>query len=242
MKTCHSPLFAQRCFLLQGFPGGSEVKNSSANAGDAGSTPGLGRSPGKGQGNPLQYSCLENTHGQRSLADYSPWGCIELDTTEWLSTHTQSRHGQTFSLKGQIVDILAFVNHVISAVTTQFCHLLWQKSSHRQYISKWMLRCCNKALFIKTKDRLELAHEPWFPDSWSRSSPILIWCPFQKLSALVLSLILTSTQLNTPVHLPRFPPSGVFSDTLSSKILWARKYFNSCNSSSMGTLVWEAGS
>ena len=42
--------------------------------------------PGEGKGNPLQYSCLENPHGQRSLADFSPWGCKESDTTEWLST------------------------------------------------------------------------------------------------------------------------------------------------------------
>ena len=46
-----------------GFPGGSVVKNPPANAGDAGDVgliPGLGRSPGEGNGNPLQYSCLEN--------------------------------------------------------------------------------------------------------------------------------------------------------------------------------------
>ena len=43
-----------------GFPGGSAVKNSPANVGDACSIPGLGRSPGEGNGNPLQYSCLEN--------------------------------------------------------------------------------------------------------------------------------------------------------------------------------------
>ena len=46
--------------LLEGFPGGSEVKASACNAGDLGSIPGLGRSPGEGNGNPLQYSCLEN--------------------------------------------------------------------------------------------------------------------------------------------------------------------------------------
>ena len=46
-----------------------------------GTIPGLGRSPGGGNGNPLQYSCLENLHGQRS-----PWGHKESDTTEWLST------------------------------------------------------------------------------------------------------------------------------------------------------------
>ena len=46
--------------VLMGFSGSSEVKASACNAGDPGSTPGLGRSPGGGCGNPLQYSCLEN--------------------------------------------------------------------------------------------------------------------------------------------------------------------------------------
>ena len=46
--------------LYLGFPGDSEVKNLPVNAGDSGSIPGLGRSPGKGNGNPLQYSCWEN--------------------------------------------------------------------------------------------------------------------------------------------------------------------------------------
>ena len=46
--------------LHSGFPGGSEVKASASNAGDLGSIPGSGRSPGEGNGNPLQYSCLEN--------------------------------------------------------------------------------------------------------------------------------------------------------------------------------------
>jgi len=61
------------------------VKNSPANAGeirDAGSIPGLGRCPGGGHCNPLEYSCLENTHGQRRLASYSPWHRKELDVTE----------------------------------------------------------------------------------------------------------------------------------------------------------------
>ena len=47
--------------------------------------PVLGRSPGGGHGNPPQYSCLENPHGQRSLAGYSLWGCKESDMTEQLS-------------------------------------------------------------------------------------------------------------------------------------------------------------
>ena len=46
---------------ILGFPGGSVVKSSPASAGDAGSILGLGRSPGEGNGNSLQYSCLENS-------------------------------------------------------------------------------------------------------------------------------------------------------------------------------------
>ena len=47
-------------FIISGFPGGSEVKASASNVGDPGLIPGSGRSPGEGNGNPLQYSCLEN--------------------------------------------------------------------------------------------------------------------------------------------------------------------------------------
>ena len=77
-----------------GFPGGSDGKESACNAGDLGSIPGLGRSPGGGHGNPLQYSCLENPQGQRSLVGYSPWSHKESDTTEWLSTaqHSTAQH------------------------------------------------------------------------------------------------------------------------------------------------------
>ena len=64
-------------------------KESSCNAGDLGSVPGLGRSPGGGHGKPLQYSSLENSHGQRSLVGYSPWGHKESDMIEQLSTAQQ---------------------------------------------------------------------------------------------------------------------------------------------------------
>ena len=69
-------------FLFLSFLGGSEVKVSAWNAVDPGSIPESGRSPGKGNGNPLQYSCLENPMEGRSQVGYSPWGRKELDRTE----------------------------------------------------------------------------------------------------------------------------------------------------------------
>ena len=64
---------------ILGLPGGSAGKESACSAGDLGLISGLGRCPGEGKGYPLQYSGLENS------TDYSPWGCKEWDTTEWLS-------------------------------------------------------------------------------------------------------------------------------------------------------------
>ena len=66
----------------KGFPGGSDGKESVCSVRDLGLSPGLGRSPGEGNANPLQYSCLENPHGQRSLMGYSPWRHKESDMTE----------------------------------------------------------------------------------------------------------------------------------------------------------------
>ena len=70
-----------------GFAGGSYGKESTCNVGDLGSTPGFRRPLGGGYGNPLQYSCLENLHGQRSLVGYSPWGHKESDMTKRLSAY-----------------------------------------------------------------------------------------------------------------------------------------------------------
>ena len=69
-----------------GFPGGSVVKNLPANAGDTDLIPGLGRSPGKGNGNPLQYSCL------RSPMDRVAW---------WAAVHRVTRLGHDLVIKQQ---------------------------------------------------------------------------------------------------------------------------------------------
>ena len=62
-----------------GFPGGLVVKSLPANAGDAGSIPGLGRTPGEGNGNPLQNSCLEN-----SMERGTWWATVRGVTKSWI--------------------------------------------------------------------------------------------------------------------------------------------------------------
>ena len=66
----------------KGFPGGSNGKVSAHNVGDLGSIPGSGRSPGEGNGNPLQYSCLENSMDGGAWWANSPWDSKESETTE----------------------------------------------------------------------------------------------------------------------------------------------------------------
>ena len=65
----------------EGFPGGSDGKESACNAGDVGLMHGLRSSPGEGNGYPLQYS----------FKGFSPWSHKELDMTEWLSTLYEGR-------------------------------------------------------------------------------------------------------------------------------------------------------
>ena len=71
-------------FSSEDFPGGSDSNASVYNAGHQGSIPGSGRFPGEGNGNPLQYSCLENPMDRGA---WCPWGCKESDTTERLHVH-----------------------------------------------------------------------------------------------------------------------------------------------------------
>ena len=69
----------------KGFPGSSDGKESACTAGDLGSIPGSGRSPREGNGLPTAVFLPGESHGQRSLADYSPWGQKDLDAAEQLT-------------------------------------------------------------------------------------------------------------------------------------------------------------
>jgi hypothetical protein len=79
-ETCCT-IFTTSCEPI----GGSDGKSSGCNVGDLGLIPGLERSPGEGNGHPLQYSCLENSMD-------SPWGPKESDMTERLHFHFQLKN------------------------------------------------------------------------------------------------------------------------------------------------------
>ena len=105
------------------FPGGSEDKASACHAGDLGSIPGLGRSPGEGNGNPLQYSCLENPMDRGSWrATYSPRGHKEPGTTERVHSVVACAVLCSFLWLNSIpcIDILHFIYTFISWWTFVF--------------------------------------------------------------------------------------------------------------------------
>ena len=104
-----------------GFPGNSVVKNLPANAGDTGSIPGMGRSPGEGNGNPLQYSCLGNPMDRGAWRAAVHGVCKELDTTEGLNTTTTTSKPHAEKEKSRIwhwsqADIRSAGNCQVSAV------------------------------------------------------------------------------------------------------------------------------
>ena len=90
---------------MMGFPGDADGRESACNARDLGLIPELGRPPGGELGNPLQYSCLENPYGQRSLIGYSPWDHKELDMAKHSTAHDIHFFfgGRRYSLVSQLV-------------------------------------------------------------------------------------------------------------------------------------------
>ena len=137
-----------------GFPGGSDGKEFACNAGDPGLIPGLGRSPGEGNGHPLQYSYLENSMDRGAW-----WVTVHRVTKSWprLSTFTcvrlnvgASRHGMVAEVLGALEPhpaapspAIALKNHTACrarALPPQLCHLelclllglhfIWRKGEH----------------------------------------------------------------------------------------------------------------
>ena len=103
------------------------IKKSACYAGDLGWIPGLGRSPRGGHGNPLQYSCLENPHGQRSLVGYSRWGRKESDKTERLSAFLYVIQMKSYRIQRDVSFCVWSLQLIITLIS--FIHVV--KCNHR---------------------------------------------------------------------------------------------------------------
>ena len=134
------------------FPGGSEVKVSACNAGDMGSIPGSGRSPGEGNGKPTPVFLPGEFHGWRSLVGYSPRGHKESDTTEWLhftSLYPKKKQASSYRKSESRFTIWS---KVPSAVKHLPLHSNWERETQllwgwhfkgiaARYLSKTVLGC-----------------------------------------------------------------------------------------------------
>ena len=114
-KLCTQPSL----IYSSGFPGGSDGKEFTSNAGDPGSTPMFRSSSGEGNGYPLQYSCLENS------MDRIPWqvivhGIAELDMTKQLTLHCLISYIQTVRKNKKVLMTFFFLN-LISSSQRQTC-------------------------------------------------------------------------------------------------------------------------
>ena len=140
--------------LINSFLGGSDSKESAHSAGDLGLIPGLGRCHGGGHGNPLQYSCLENPHGQRSLVGHSPWGCKELDATKH-STWTCLTH-EYYVLFKMSQEYL----HPYGWIFIEFCGRGWFQGRVKQGGSPLILEIKMLLLLLSRFSRVWLCATP----------------------------------------------------------------------------------
>ena len=146
------------CAPVMCFPGGSNGKESACNAWDLSLSPGLGRSPGGGHGNPLQYSCLENPHTKRNLVGYSMWDSKELDMTEQIST------AQWQIILNIFLQVFGYLYIAwCSCSVIQLCPTLWDS-----------MDCSTPGLPVHHQ-HLELAqtHVNWVSDVIQPSHPLL---------------------------------------------------------------------
>ena len=103
LQSCWGNIWIMSTEAL-GFPGGSDGKESTCNAGDLGSIPGLGRSPGGGHGNPLQYSCLENPMDRAAWWALQSMG-LQRVRHDWTTNHMKAL-ARYFSCKPFLTSIV----------------------------------------------------------------------------------------------------------------------------------------
>ena len=113
------PLFLLFWLKSRVFPAGSDSKEPTCNAGEPGSIPGLGRSPGEGNGNALQYSCLENFVKR----GYRPWNHKQLDVTEQ-RTHFTVHYKDLAFYKLNVCSNLPWIKSINAIFLAAFAHII----------------------------------------------------------------------------------------------------------------------
>ena len=168
------------CVTHVGFPGGLVVKNPPVNAGDTGSIPGSGRSPGEGNGGPLQDSCLGNPMGRVTLQAVVHGVKKESDTTYWLKNNVKYNPRPNQDLAVTPEDSL--VPTFQSIPTLHKILLFWFLSPRFHFASSWSSHKWNLTACIF------LVSSFFYLTKCSWNSTMLLWTSFL-LSSLFLYII-----------------------------------------------------
>ena len=165
--------------FMEGFPGGSDDKETTCNAGDLGSIPGLGRLPGGGHVNPLQYSCLENPHGQRS---HEFWIYGKFKKLVKLNKYWELCAGRHLGdIVDSVPDLCNTANVAIKCVTWfLFVYSLKKLISEMVYFSQ--------LLAGRTDYPVHSEHDFWRPISQKKIRDMLQWNSNSKRATHLLSL------------------------------------------------------
>ena len=151
---------------IWGFPGSSAGKESTCNAGNLDSIPGLGRSAGGGHSNPFQYSCLENPHEQKSLVGYGSPGLVDWvtkhNTAAYINIHICTHTHTYMKVYTYIymhismcvcvyIYIYIYDSHYskLGLVKVNFPSLVWSKWSRKNYWHVWSTLSMRKKVVSK---------------------------------------------------------------------------------------------
>ena len=152
--------------FIMGFPGDLDGKESACNAGDLGSIPGLGRSPGEGNGYPLQYSCLENSKDRGVWKAIVTWVTKELDRTEQLTLTYSCIDGHLF-LIFLSASFMSILQSIYSWCPINCKFLKWHKYFVFNFIS-----CRESKCSLITN----ISRRPWMrPESMNHMVSLSLW-------------------------------------------------------------------
>ena len=194
-----------------GFPGGSDGKESACNAGDMGLIPGLGRSPGRGHGNPLQYSCLENPHRQKSLAQR-----VEYN---WATKHSTQHRGslQLIIGRNRVTKPLPSLTKFWKAIpfsSVQSLSLVWL------FVTPWTTARQASLSITNSRSLLKLM-------SVMSSNHLILYCPLTLPPSNFLSIRVFSNESVLCIRWPKhwsfsfsISPSNEYSGLISFRIDW----------------------